>query len=320
MPSIYFAWCHFIPAKYNNLGSQYQNSCIWCNITLEKVYFYNFYSEVPFRIIPYAFQAFPTQKILSYSKCSPFHSLHHNINPRIAYCLFHTQPFQSMASRSVTLAVACVLSLFSLVSIIYPEAVGILALIPANLLITHNYAWNLVSCCFLQVNIVRLSVDALLLFIISYEVNWAPLDQFGLYFVLSIVFSSIGTLLELLYRFYISNAEAYLLEATYGCGGVIMCLMMYIRQQLKGKPVIPQYPVVTFHHLPTLFLTVFTVLFLAGEKFLTRDISFMWISYFYSWVYLRFFYKYPVSLFVHSQHILCTLPCYNVSPARCLLV
>jgi hypothetical protein len=202
------------------------------------------------------------------------------------------------SSRHVTLATSSLLLVLSFVVLVYPDSLHVLALTPANLLITNNYAWTLITCCFLEANIMKLIIDLLLLFLISYEIKWSPYDQFGLYFGLNIVFGTIGTLLELIYRFYVSNSEAYLMEAAYGCGGVIMGLMMYIRQQLKNKPIVPQYPVITFDHLPTAVLAVFTILFLLGNKFLTRDISFLWISYFFSWIYLRFFFKYDVRICV----------------------
>lgn len=198
------------------------------------------------------------------------------------------------SSRHVTFATASVLLILSFIVFVYPDSLQILALTPANLLITNNYAWTLITCCFLQVNAIRLMLDILLLFAISYEIKWSPFDQFGLFFCLNIIIGTIGTLLELLYRFYVSNSEAFLVEATYGCGGIIMGLMMYIRQQLRNKPVVPQFPTITFDLLPSAYLTLFTTLFLLGNKFLTRDISFMWISYFFSWIYLRFFYKYDV--------------------------
>eukprot|EP00602_Paraphysomonas_sp_CaronLab_P011873 CAMPEP_0185041086 /NCGR_PEP_ID=MMETSP1103-20130426/39925_1 /TAXON_ID=36769 /ORGANISM="Paraphysomonas bandaiensis, Strain Caron Lab Isolate" /LENGTH=204 /DNA_ID=CAMNT_0027580667 /DNA_START=76 /DNA_END=690 /DNA_ORIENTATION=- len=86
--------------------------------------------------------------------------------------------------------------------------------------------------------------------------------------------------------------EEYLLGSSYGCGGVIIAVMMYTRQKLGSKPVVPQYPLLTFHLLPTCTVAFFTLLWILGVHFLTVDISFIWISYLFSWTYLRFFYKY----------------------------
>lgn len=183
--------------------------------------------------------------------------------------------------------------------LIFPDLMKYISLTPANLLITNNFIWILVTSSFFEVHWIRYLFDILLLILISRDVYHSyPLDQFSLYFLLNIICCSFGTILWLFYRFYLSNSEFYLIENVYGFGGILMSLLMITRQQLKSSPVVPQYPFLTFHYLPTLILFLFTFLWLLGLHFLTKDISFIWMSYFFSWTYLRFFFKYSVSYFL----------------------
>jgi hypothetical protein len=187
------------------------------------------------------------------------------------------------------------LTIQSLLCLFVPEASKYLILTPANLLLTNNFIWIMVTCSFVEMSVVRYVFDVLILAIISRGLKGQPFDQFGLYFILNLVSCSFGTLLWLFYRFYLSNSEIYLIENVYGFGGVLMGLMMVARQQLKSTPVLPQYPPITFQYLPTLVLSLFTLLWIVGVHSLAKDISFLWISYFFSWTYLRFFFKYSVS-------------------------
>jgi hypothetical protein len=201
-------------------------------------------------------------------------------------------------SRPVVSSALLVSSTLFIAINLYPEISTILALIPANLLITHNYVWILLTTCFLEKNAVKFVFD-IVLFIASFiEVNWKPFDQFCLYLLLNIVCCSVGSLMWLFYRFYITGSESYLLDSCYGCGGVIMSILMFIRRQNGSQPVIRQYPKLTYNYLPTCVIAFYSILWVLGVRSITVDISFYWTSYLFSWSYLRFYYKYAVRNFL----------------------
>jgi hypothetical protein len=194
------------------------------------------------------------------------------------------------------------LTIQSLLCLFVPEVKKYIILTPANLLLTNNFIWIMLTCSFVEISLIRFVFDILVLLVISRGIKSHPFDQFALFFILNLVCCSFGTLLWLFYRFYLSNSEIFLIENVYGFGGVLMGLMMIARQQLKSTPVLPQYPVITFQYLPTIVLTLFTLLWIIGLHSLSKDISFLWISYFFSWTYLRFFFRYSVSLHLPLPH------------------
>jgi hypothetical protein len=209
-------------------------------------------------------------------------------------------------SRPISLGVGALLTSQSLLCFLFPEVMKYFSLVPANLLITNNFIWTLVTSSFLETNPLKYLLDVILLVLISHELQITQLDQMGLYFLLNIVSCGVGSLFWLLYRFYLSNSDSYLLEGLYGFGGVLMGLIMFSRQQLKSTPIVAKYPFLTFNYLPTFVLFFYSLLWILGINFCTIDISFYWISYFFSWTYLRFFYRYSVSTLPSSTwpHIL----------------
>lgn len=188
------------------------------------------------------------------------------------------------------------LSSLSLAAYLFPYSLKYLLLNSANIFITNNYLWILLTSSFIEIYAIRYILDIILLTVISRGlIRYYSLEQFLLYSLLNVLLCSFGFLVYVFYLFYLTNSESYLLYNSYGFGGILMSLTMLSRQQLTSTPILPQYPSVTFQYLPTLILVFYSFLWIVGIHFLTRDITFYWISYFFSWVYLRYYFKYSVT-------------------------
>jgi hypothetical protein len=194
----------------------------------------------------------------------------------------------------ITVGFGALLVIFHGASYVIPDFINLVSLVPANTLIVNYYVWNLFTSFFFEINPFKLLYDLFLLLIISQEISFTPADQFSLFFVFNNLASTLGSLAWVFIRFFMTSQNNYITDRMYGFGGVIMCLMMYTRQQLGSKAVIPQLPSLTFHNLPSLYFTIQTVLFLLGINMLSMDYTFTFISFFFSWSYLRFNYKYQV--------------------------
>lgn len=175
---------------------------------------------------------------------------------------------------------------------ILPDAAEILALVPANTLITHTYAWNMVTSCFFETNPLMVVIDLVLLWTTSDKIGSPSIEQFGLYFVFNILACTIGTSLYSILRFVGTGLERPLIVPTYGMGGILMAFLMLIRQQYKSQAISSRYPSITYHHLPIIFAVLKTILYVAGLKSFSSDLSFTCASLLFSWSYLRFYFKY----------------------------
>lgn len=175
---------------------------------------------------------------------------------------------------------------------IYPGAISYLSLITANTLITHTYAWNLVTSNFFEDNILKFLIDIGMFWILTKLVGSISIEQFGLYFVFSLLASTLGASAVSIIQFASSGLELPLLLANYGCGGIIVALLMFVRHAHKSQPVFARIPYFTYHHLPTLFTISQVTLSLVGIKSLSRDILFSISSLLFSWSYLKFYYKF----------------------------
>ncbi len=168
----------------------------------------------------------------------------------------------------------------------------LIALVPANTLITHTYAWNMVTSCFYETNPIKLILDLILLWFATEKVGSPNIEQFGLYFVFNVLACTMGTSIYCFIRFVGTGLERPLIVPIYGMNGVIMAFLMLIRQQYKSQSISSRYPSITFHHLPVIFALIETLLYFVGLSTLSSDLSFTWVSLLFSWSYLRFYYKY----------------------------
>lgn len=119
------------------------------------------------------------------------------------------------------------------------------------------------------------------------------IDQFVLYFVFSILFCTIGTSAYCFIRYFGTGLEEMLVTPIYGNNGLIITLLMYARLQLKGEPLINTIPYITYHNTPLIILVFQLLLWLVGlGKLLALDLPFTVISIFFTWSYLRFYYRF----------------------------
>jgi len=171
----------------------------------------------------------------------------------------------------------------------------IIALVTANTIITHTYVWNMITACFYETNSIKLLLDIGLLWWISKYIGYPNIEQFGLYFLFTILSCTMGASIYYFARFVGSGREEFLLVPLYGFNGILMSFFMYIRR-IHGNGYIHEtlLPRITFHQLPSLFLflQLITGLIFGTKNILFEDFLFTFISFIFSWSYLKFYYKY----------------------------
>lgn len=170
-----------------------------------------------------------------------------------------------------------------------PSKIG---LVPANTLITNTYVWNLVTSCFFETNAVKLAFELFVFWFATRPIIEPSFEQFGLYFAFSVLACTMGTSVYCFIRFFTSGNELLLITPVYGLSGINISLLMYVRQQMRNESVHHSYPIITYHHLPVLLLSIQLILALLGLKSLSADLPFSIAGLFFSWSYLRFYFRY----------------------------
>jgi hypothetical protein len=183
------------------------------------------------------------------------------------------------------------LVLFAL-NFIVPDCASIIGLVPANTLITNTYVWNILTSCFYETNAVKLAFELFVFWFATRPIIDPSFEQFGLYFAFSILSCTLGTSVYCFIRFFTSGNELLLVTPIYGLSGINISLLMYVRQQLRNESVHNSYPIITYHHLPVLLLCLQILLALLGLKSLSADLPFSLAALFFSWSYLRFYFRY----------------------------
>lgn len=184
------------------------------------------------------------------------------------------------------------LLVFFALTFVISDLEAYLSLVTANTLITHTYVWNLVTCSFYESNIFKVGVDIAWLWILSGWIGQPNVEQFGLYFIFTLLACSLGASILCFLQFSLLKSEIPLLTPMYGFNGVIMAMLMYTRQMFKQQAITPRYPTITFHHLPIVYFTIQLVLYVINFTWFTQDIVFTMIGMLFSWSYLRFYYKF----------------------------
>lgn len=198
--------------------------------------------------------------------------------------------------RPVAIICGIVLVIFHSLIYFIPDAVQYLSLITANTLITHTYAWNMVTSSFFETSPIKLLLDLIILAFVSKTVGRPNLEQFALFFVFAILSCSMGTSVLRFIQFVGSGHEQALLVSTCGFSGIIQALLMYTRHSLRNQPIHPKmFQNITYHYLPTIYVVIQLVFRLIGFRSFAQDFSFTIIGMVYSWSYLKFFYKYSDS-------------------------
>jgi len=172
------------------------------------------------------------------------------------------------------------------------ECVNKVGLVIANTLITNHYVWNLVTCCFYEVSVIKLLIDLVLLGLVNHKLYIHSSEQFGLFFIFSILACSIGTSTYCFIRFFGTGKEEILIHPMYGFNGIIVSLFTFARQQLKNESVHALFPQITYHNFPIIFTILQVIIWTIGLSTLSADMAFTFIGLFFSWSYLRFYYKY----------------------------
>jgi Eukaryotic integral membrane protein (DUF1751) len=173
------------------------------------------------------------------------------------------------------------------------DAPNKLGLATGSTLIVNTYVWNVLTSCFFETQILKVSIDiaALLAVARGMEVS-GGLDQFALYLVFSVLACTIGTSAYCFLRFFATGLEEMLMEPIYGFSGVFMAVLVYARRQHKGAPIHYTVPQITFQNLPLLVILGQTLLRVFGLTVFALDIPFSIISLLFCWSYLRFFYRF----------------------------
>ena len=168
----------------------------------------------------------------------------------------------------------------------------IFGLVTVNTLIANAYIWNLLTCSFYESSVLKLAVDLLILtYIPSESLHMAPVDQFALFLVFSLLACSLGTSAYCLLRFFSTGLEETVMEPIFGFNGLLIAYLTFVRQTLKRQPIHLNVNYITYHNIPILILLLQLSCWVVGLKAFYRDIPFTLISLLFSWSYLKFFYK-----------------------------
>ena len=195
------------------------------------------------------------------------------------------------ATRQIPLALCVCACLSYLLCVFSHEAFVALTLIPTAVFVTNTRVWTFASSSFIEGSMFRLVNDVVLILLITSPKEMKYDQQFGLYLSSNILASTVGSFMWLMIRFFGSDSQSFMLESSYGCGGVVMLLAMHARRHVGGRPILPQLPAVTFHYLPTILITAVTLLRVLQFRNLTTDIYFIYCTFFSSWTSLHFLYK-----------------------------
>ena len=188
------------------------------------------------------------------------------------------------------LSLAAPLLLLHLTVYFVHDYVNLFSLVPANTLITRTYVWNLVSSSFFETNTIKLFLDLFFLGTISSQIKIFSYEQFFLYFIFSILACSAGTSLLSFLQFAIFGNEIVLVTPYYGFSGILMTLFMYCRQTMPNQSWQAKIPILTYQYFPLVYLTFIGIC--SWLNILAHDFYFSFIAFFFSWSYLRFYYRY----------------------------
>eukprot|EP01041_Mallomonas_annulata_P009002 gene9002-18637_t len=153
-----------------------------------------------------------------------------------------------------------------------PECEQKLGLVTANTLVANTYVWNLLTSCFYERSIFKIVIDVCgLLVCSSHNISYSPVDQFALYFVLSILSCTIATSTWCFGRFFFTGIDSILLDPIYGFSGVFIIIIMHARTQLKDTPIISSFSHLTFNNAPIIIVFIQILCYTIGLRFLATD-------------------------------------------------
>jgi len=159
----------------------------------------------------------------------------------------------------------------------------------------NTYVWNLVTSCFYEKYLAKTAVDLTLLLLLTKSLPIPSIEQFGLYFLFSILACTIGTSTYCFFAFFTMARESSLINPIYGFSGVLMAISMFARHTYRDETVHSAFPKLTYHHLPVVLYLIQLTLYLVFGRTIIADMPFSAISLLFSWSYLRFYYKHSNS-------------------------
>lgn len=169
------------------------------------------------------------------------------------------------------------------------------ALVPVTIFVTHYHVWNLVTSCFYEQNFIKMFLELGIFYHITRRITISKFEIFGLYFGSTVLACTLFTTAYCFTRFFATQMEEMIFEPIYGASGVIICMSVYARQQLKNESVALPFPFITYHNFPLIIIAIQITLWVTGFSFLARDLPFSIISLLYSWSFLRFYYHFDES-------------------------
>lgn len=172
------------------------------------------------------------------------------------------------------------------------DSESFLALVPVNTFVANKYVWNIVTCNFYESQPIKVVFELLLLFQVTNNLSITSSDSFALYFLVTVLGSSFFTSSYCFIRFFATKMDDMIFDPLYGFSGVLICFIMFARQQRGNQSVFYAFPFITFHNLPILLWSLQMILYIAGFGKFTTDLPFTSISILLSWVFLRFYYKF----------------------------
>ena len=181
-----------------------------------------------------------------------------------------------------------------------PATTELFGLNAVNTFVTSKYIWNLITSSFYEVNAIKILLDIAFLYFITSNLQPTLVvnEQFMIYLVVCMVIGSFSASLTMFYKFYSTGISSFLTESSYGLGGMLMALCMYLRLSKGNAPLHPVLLKIPFHFLPSLFAFGQMFLRFVGVQFLVKDVIFTVMTYFISWSYLRFYFKFEVVKFI----------------------
>mmetsp|Transcript_22389 Transcript_22389/g.37446 ORF Transcript_22389/g.37446 Transcript_22389/m.37446 type:complete len:372 (-) Transcript_22389:227-1342(-) len=175
------------------------------------------------------------------------------------------------------------------------ECTDTIGLVAANTMITNTYVWNLLTSCFYEQYVAKVVVDITCLLFVSKSLPIPNIEQFGLYFIFSVLACTIGTSVYCFVAFFTMGKEEMLITPIFGFSGVLMSILMFARHTFRNESVHPAFPKLTYHHLPVVLMVIQIVLRLVPFDYLVADFPFTATAMFFCWGYLRFYYKFDTT-------------------------
>ena len=198
--------------------------------------------------------------------------------------------------RPTTFICLILLWFLYLFNFILKDPISIIGLVPINTIIANKYVWNPITSHFYERYFSKLLLDSFLLIATIKPFEIVSYEQFALYIIFSLLASSFCVSAISFISFFSSKLEETLIQPTYGFSGIYITLLTYLRQQYRNESIHYTFPLLTYQNLPIFYILIQLIFLIIGIHILSYDIYFSLFNLIFSWIYLRFFYKYKDDL------------------------